>query len=77
MNDIQHGKEITTRVFYGGEVTTEKKQLQLSSFATEDTMLKDIIDALALIKRRETTKLELEIQIDNRGRVKILRTWQI
>lgn len=77
MIDIKHGRLTTTVSYFDGEVASEKKQVEMSLFSSKETILKDVIDALSLISRGDTTKLEMEVIVDQQGRLRFVKKWLV
>jgi hypothetical protein len=77
MSNPQHGKVITTLSYYEGEVASTKEEIEVSLFSTKDTILKDLIESLAVLNSGETHKLELCIVKDIKGRYRIVKKWSI
>lgn len=76
MIDLQHGKIITTESYYDGALTTTKKEAVVSVFSTKEQLLKDIIDALAVLNQG-THSLDISVKIDTQGRYRIIRKWAL
>jgi hypothetical protein len=74
---MNHGKTITTQSYYDGVITGTKQELEVSLFTDKATLLKDLIDALAVITRGETSKLTLEICVDSKGRYRLVKRWAV
>jgi capsid portal protein len=79
MSSIQiiHGRRIVTETYYDGIITRTSEQIEPSMFTDKQTMLKDVIDALAVITSGQTKKLEIEISLDNKGRYLLTKRWVI
>lgn len=72
---IKHGKEITVTSYYDGQPTSVKKMCEVSLFTNRDAILRDVIEALKVINNGETTKLELEICVDVKNRMRLVKKW--
>jgi hypothetical protein len=77
MSDIIHGRRIVTEVYYEGIIARNEEQYELEQFTDRNAMLKDVIDALAVITNGTSDKLELEICVDKKGRYKLTRRWSV
>ena len=75
MNDIRFGKRITTQVFYDGQLVATLTDNEVENFTDRNTMLRDVIDALAVLTNGSTNKLELCIIVDKKGRFKLSKKW--
>lgn len=76
MSDMQYGKKITIESYEAGSLTQTRVQYELPLFTSREQLLHDIIDALAVITKGETTKLEIEIAVDSKGRYKLIKRWK-
>lgn len=74
---ITYGRRITSEVYYEGQVSSSSEQIEESMFTSKQQILKDVIDALAVISSGETRKLELELQVDSKGRYKLTKRWAV
>ena len=77
MNDMNHGKTITTQSYYDGVITSTKEELEVSLFTDRANILKDIIEGLSLINSGQTTKLSLEVSVDNKQRLRLIKKWEV
>lgn len=77
MTDIIHGRIITAQVFYDGIVSSTSEQVEESKFTDRNMMLKDVIDALEVITKGQTDKLEMEISLDKKGRYRLTKRWVV
>lgn len=77
MSNILHGKEINTISYYEGAVGSTKKEIEVSLFSTKESILKDVIEALAVISNGETHTLEIQVRIDNQNRVRLIKRWTL
>lgn len=75
MSKIQHGKQITIESYYDGQLTATKHEYEMSVFSSKDAILKDVIEALAVISSGQSHKLSLEICIDSKGRHRLIKKW--
>ncbi len=76
MSDLQHGKKIIIESYFNGELTKTQEEFEVNIFTTKETILKDIIEALAVVTKGETTRLNLEIMVDKQGRYRIIKHWR-
>jgi hypothetical protein len=74
---IEHGKIITVDKFYDNVLTATETLFEIPVYTDKQNLLKDVIDALAVVNSKETTKLELCISIDSLGRYKLTKTWRV
>lgn len=74
---IKHGKEIITKSYYEGQETSEKRQLIESLFTNSDKLPFDVIQCISLITNKQTNKLELEICVDAKNRMRIVKKWNV
>jgi hypothetical protein len=74
---IKHGKLITTSSFYDGKEVSQKQEFEVSIYSTKQTILNDIIDAMGVISTGESSKLELCIKVDVRGRYQLVKRWRV
>lgn len=74
---IKHGKLITTTSYYDGDIASQKQELEVSVYSSRETILKDIIDSLAVISSGESTKLDLCIKVDAKQRYQLTKKWRI
>lgn len=72
---LQHGKLITTQSYYDGTIVSTKHEYEMSILSSKGTILKDIIEAMALISKGETRKLTLDVCIDVKGRYRLIKKW--
>lgn len=77
MSNPLHGKVITTKSYYEGELASEKEEIEVSILTTKETLLKDTVESLKPLNSGETHKLDLCIMIDAKGRYRIVRKWSI
>jgi len=77
MSSITHGKLITSQTFYDGEVKTTEQEMVVSLFTTKQTILRDVIDALAVISNGDSHRLDLEICLDSKGRYRLVKRWSV
>lgn len=77
MTEITHGRRIVTEKYYDGQLIGNGVMFEVEKFSDRNTMFKDVIDALAVITQGQTTKLELEICVDKKGRYLITRRWEV
>lgn len=77
MSDILHGKRVTTESFYEGELSNTKQEIIINIFSSKETLLKDMIEAMAVISSGETKKLNIEVCIDKLGRYRIVKKWVV
>lgn len=75
--EITYGRRITQQVYYEGRLTGTVEQVEQEMFTDRNRMLKDVIEALAVITSGQTKKLELDIQLDSKGRYKLTQRWRI
>lgn len=73
----QHGKVITTRSYYEGDLASEKDEIEVSLFSTKDTILRDLIESIGVINSGETHQLDLCIMIDSKGRYRLIKKWGV
>lgn len=74
---MNHGKIITTDKYYEGKVTETIKEMEESVFTDKGTVLKEVIIALSLVSKGETTKLQLEVCLDKHGRYRLIKRWVV
>jgi len=77
MSKILYGKLHTIESYEEGNVIATKKEVEKSLFSSRETMLKDIIDSISVITSGETRKLDLCINLDAKGRYRIVSKWGI
>lgn len=77
MSSITHGHRITTETIYNGEITGIKHELEQSVFTDKQNVLKEVIDALALINSGESAKLTMEVCLDSKGRYRLVKKWSV
>ena len=73
----QHGKHTTIQSYYEGQVVSTKDEMEVSLFTTKESILKDVVDALSLINRGDTKKLEICVQVDDKKRMRMIKKWQL
>lgn len=74
---LDYGKVTTSETYYDGVITNTRKEVEISIMSTRDELLKDLIDSLEVISSGETHKLTLEINVDSKGKYRIVRKWAI
>lgn len=77
MFNIEHGKMITIQSYYNGDLSNTKQEYEVSIFSNKDMILKDIIEAMSVLTKGETHKLNLDIAIDQQGRYRLTRKWTV
>lgn len=77
MNQIQHGKQITTESYYEGQVASTKYEVEVSTFSDKDHILRDVIESFKVISSGESKKLEMCVQIDSQGRYRLIAKWVV
>lgn len=75
--EVQYGKIMDIHSVHEGVIISTKQEYEVSQYSTRETMLKDIIDALAVITSGDTNKLELCVNLDDKGRYRIVRKWRV
>lgn len=68
---------ITTESYYDGQLASVKQEYEIPIFSSKPGLLRDIIEALAVITSGETNKLTLEVSIDNKKRYRIIKKWSV
>ena len=76
MSELLHGKKIIIESYFNGDLTKTQEEFEVNIFTTKETILKDIIEALAVVTKGETTRLNLEIMVDKQGRYRIIKHWR-
>lgn len=77
MSDMLFGTIITKNSYQDGEIVSTKLEKEVSIFTDRNNLLADVIDSLAVISKGETTKLDLTIQMDKKGRIRLVRKWSV
>lgn len=77
MFEISHGHRITTDAYFDGQLASSKQEIEISQFTTKEMLLKDIIEALSVISKGETNKLDIGIRVDQHGRYRLIRKWVV
>lgn len=90
MNEIEHGKlvttttnqdgtsEIMTETYYDGELSGLKKEKEVSVITSKKDYLKDLIEASNVFSKREARTLTLVIEADASFEPKrIVRRWAV
>jgi len=77
MTELMHGKTITTVSYYEGTVASTKQEIEQSLYTNRESILKDVIEALAVINGGSTSKLELCVQVDKQGRYRLIKKWLV
>lgn len=75
MNDIKFGKLITHESYQEGVVISTKREREVSLMTSKDMLLKDMIDSLSVINNGETHKLELCIEVNKQGTIRLIKKW--
>lgn len=77
MTNPNHGTITTTVTYYDGQPIKTGQELSQSLFTDKQSLLKDIIDALSVISSGATTKLTVEIRLDKKGRMQLVKKWAV
>lgn len=77
MYSIDHGHSIVTESYFNGELSSSKQEIEISMFSTKESLLRDIIDALAVISSAETDRLNIDIKLDQKGRYLLRKKWTV
>lgn len=77
MVEIIHGRRITTQVYYDGGIARSIEQIEDEKFTDRNGMLRDVIDALSVLTSGQTDNLELQIQVDKKGRYLLTKRWTV
>ena len=75
MFEIQHGHKITIDSYFDGQLASSKQEIEISQFSSKEEILKDVIDALSVISKGSTNKLDICIKIDSQGRYRLIKKW--
>ena len=76
MTEILHGHRIVTESYFDGRLVNTKEDFDIPIFTTRETMLKDIIDAIAVISNRSTRELTINLKLDDKDRIKLTKKWR-
>jgi len=74
---IQYGKIITTQNVIDWEIVPSKMEHEVSLYTDREKLLTDVINSLVPITSGSTKKLEICIQEDSKGRLRIIKKWPI
>lgn len=74
---IDYGKVITTESIHEGNVLSTKVCYEQSIFTNKESLITDIIKAMAVITSGETKSLTLEVKVKEDGKVRIIKAWGI
>ena len=77
MYEIDHGHSIITESYFDGKLASSKQEIEISMFSTKESLLRDIIDALAVISSAETDRLNIDIKLDQKGRYLLRKKWTV
>lgn len=77
MYKLEFGKRIITETYYEGAVTKTKEEFEQPVYTNKREALKTIIDALTVITEGQTSKLNIEVCVDNKGRYKVTKRWVV
>jgi len=77
MYSIDHGHSIVTESYFDGKLSSSKQEIEISMFSTKESLLRDIIDALAVISSAETDRLNIDIKLDQKGRYLLRKKWTV
>lgn len=77
MIEIKYGKILTYDSYQAGILVTTKKEYEQSIMTTRENMLKDIIESIGVINRGETDKLDIHLEVNNKGEMRLVRKWSI
>jgi hypothetical protein len=71
----EYGKEITTKSYFAGELSATKYEYEQTVLSDVNSILKDIIEAIGMLNKGETTKMTLELRVDERKVYHIKKRW--
>lgn len=74
---MKHGKIVTTESYYDGNLASTKCEHEVSILTDRNSLLKDVIDAIAVITNGETHHLEVTLLVDKEGRMRMIRKWTV
>lgn len=70
------GSQIIVTEGYYEELNSVKEEIQKSILTTKDTFIKDLMEAVGVVTRRESRDLTLKIEADKDGNpIRIVKTW--
>lgn len=72
---IQYGKKITSTSYYDGAPISTKEEVEVSVLSSRESILKDVIEAMGVISRCETHKLTIEVEINSKGKYRLIKKW--
>ncbi len=75
--NIQHGKSIITTSYYDGTPTSTREEFEVSLISSRENILRDVIDAMIVINKGESHKLTIEIEVNSKGRYRLIKKWGI
>lgn len=76
MSSVDYGKIITIQSLQAGIITDTKHEYEQSIFSTKDKFIREVIECMGVITDGTTNKVTLEIKVDDKERVKVLKRWQ-
>lgn len=74
---IEYGKEITTKSYYAGELSSTKYEYEQTVISDQNHILKDIIEAIALLNNGVTNKMTIELKVDAKKSYHLKKRWTI
>jgi hypothetical protein len=74
---MNYGSIITRETYHDSTVISTKVEYEQSIFSERESLFKDIIEAMAILTNGSTKKVTLEIKIDDKERIRILKRWSV
>jgi hypothetical protein len=74
---IEYGKEITTKSFFDGELSATKLEYEQTLLSDKNLLLKDLIEAITPLSKGETTKMTIELRVDQKNVYHLKKRWSL